>query len=247
MRGRRGFTLIELLVVIAIIAILAAILFPVFAKAREKARQTACLSNCKQIANALLMYVQDYDETLPFLTSCSAPENAHHATAEPQGKIFPYIKNVQVWQCPSAKRGLALVANPGRNGGVAQNSGGEYTFPLDFAGHTITYGGTEKVMLNLACDFSGTPLSLAQITRPATCTAFTEAPTLSNCGCARAIWPDGCCACDNPAERTEENTRHNGGNNLVFCDGHAKWMKAEAMLALCQTPPRGAYNELFYP
>ncbi len=63
---RRGFTLIELLVVIAIIAILAAILFPVFAKAREKARQSSCLSNLKQIGLATLQYVQDYDETLPF-------------------------------------------------------------------------------------------------------------------------------------------------------------------------------------
>jgi prepilin-type N-terminal cleavage/methylation domain-containing protein len=63
--GRKGFTLIELLVVIAIIAILAAILFPVFAKAREKARQTSCLSNEKEIALAILMYTQDYDEKFP--------------------------------------------------------------------------------------------------------------------------------------------------------------------------------------
>lgn len=63
---RKGFTLIELLVVIAIIAILAAILFPVFAKAREKARQTSCLSNCKQLGLGLYMYTQDYDEMLPF-------------------------------------------------------------------------------------------------------------------------------------------------------------------------------------
>ena len=63
--SRRGFTLIELLVVIAIIAILAAILFPVFAKAREKARQASCLSNVKQMCLALMQYAQDYDETLP--------------------------------------------------------------------------------------------------------------------------------------------------------------------------------------
>jgi prepilin-type N-terminal cleavage/methylation domain-containing protein len=64
-KSNKGFTLIELLVVIAIIAILAAILFPVFAQAREKARQTSCLSNCKQIGLSLQMYAQDYDETLP--------------------------------------------------------------------------------------------------------------------------------------------------------------------------------------
>src|SRR5476651_819462 len=70
-RSRHGFTLIELLVVIAIIAILAAILFPVFARAREQARRTSCLSNMKQIGLALFMYAQDYDETLPERYGCS--------------------------------------------------------------------------------------------------------------------------------------------------------------------------------
>src|SRR6266511_3956182 len=71
MRRHRGFTLIELLVVIAIIAILAAILFPVFAQAREKARQSTCTSNLKQLGNGLLMYTQDYDETFPFVSGDS--------------------------------------------------------------------------------------------------------------------------------------------------------------------------------
>ena len=73
MRNRRGFTLIELLVVIAIIAILAAILFPVFAQAREKARQTTCLSNMKQMGTAIMMYVQDYDEVTPANRTAGAP------------------------------------------------------------------------------------------------------------------------------------------------------------------------------
>jgi prepilin-type N-terminal cleavage/methylation domain-containing protein/prepilin-type processing-associated H-X9-DG protein len=91
--SKRGFTLIELLVVIAIIAILAAILFPVFAQAREKARQTACLSNCKQMALAVSMYAQDYDETLP--TSGSNVANRGRWIYQ----IFPYVKNQDVYTC----------------------------------------------------------------------------------------------------------------------------------------------------
>ena len=94
---RRGFTLIELLVVIAIIAILAAILFPVFAKAREKARQTACLSNCKQLALAVIQYSADYDEKLVGYCTQS-PANVWHPVWE---MLNPYIKNDQVWTCPS--------------------------------------------------------------------------------------------------------------------------------------------------
>ena len=104
--SRRGFTLIELLVVIAIIAILAAILFPVFAKAREKARQASCLSNMKQICLAFMQYSQDYDELMPN-TGWAGSEVAiwpdGTASSNPwQMKIYPYIKNVQVFNCPSA-------------------------------------------------------------------------------------------------------------------------------------------------
>ncbi|MHB8994350.1 MAG: DUF1559 family PulG-like putative transporter [Armatimonadota bacterium] len=88
---RRGFTLIELLVVIAIIAILAAILFPVFAKAREKARQTSCLSNVKQLATAWLSYAQDYDECLPM-----SEWGGYWGLT-----VLPYAKNTQMFVCPS--------------------------------------------------------------------------------------------------------------------------------------------------
>src|SRR5437762_1024030 len=117
---KAGFTLIELLVVIAVIAILAAILFPVFARAREKARQATCLSNEKQIAAAVLMYIGDYDETFPFVLDCSAnftdgsvnmgdngksPLVPSVTGQEPQFQLVNvvanYVKNANIWYCPS--------------------------------------------------------------------------------------------------------------------------------------------------
>ncbi len=95
----RGFTLIELLVVIAIIAILAAILFPVFAKAREKARQTSCLSNEKQLGLGFLQYAQDYDEFYPGRNIGDKASNWAYA-------IYPYVKSVGVYQCPDASTPL---------------------------------------------------------------------------------------------------------------------------------------------
>ncbi|UCH34380.1 MAG: DUF1559 domain-containing protein [Armatimonadota bacterium] len=118
---RLGFTLIELLVVIAIIAILAAILFPVFARAREAARKATCLSNLKQIALAALMYAQDYDETLPAVSATGLLCSAHPIVPANQYAPFPmgalgsadfwqlgdvlrpYVKSLQLFECPTAK------------------------------------------------------------------------------------------------------------------------------------------------
>src|SRR5579863_9827517 len=109
-RRTQAFTLIELLVVIAIIAILAAILFPVFAKAREQARKISCLSNVKQMELSLLMYVQDYDEGYP--VTPFPPDNPIPTTG-PMWAWFvwegwplltnPYVKNGQIFHCPSAE------------------------------------------------------------------------------------------------------------------------------------------------
>jgi len=100
---KRGFTLIELLVVIAIIAILAAILFPVFARAREKARQSSCLSNVKQLGLATMMYAQDYDGAFPGYYM-ALPWTVDTSWA---GVIRPYVNNKQVWKCPSdSDRGM---------------------------------------------------------------------------------------------------------------------------------------------
>ena len=124
-RGRRAFTLIELLVVIAIIAILAAILFPVFAQAREKARQTACLSNLKQMGNAVMMYAQDNDEILPatgWQGPCTDPANPTAAGTNDANffgfysfplAIQPYVKNYGVLVCPSDTSGAGGFAKGG--------------------------------------------------------------------------------------------------------------------------------------
>jgi len=104
MTKQKGFTLIELLVVIAIIAILAAILFPVFAKAREKARQSSCSSNVKQLGLAMLQYAQDYDETFPHVYDDGFTSALRIIWAD---KIYPYAKNRQVYGCPSANPNLA--------------------------------------------------------------------------------------------------------------------------------------------
>src|SRR5436853_1139510 len=107
-QNRAAFTLIELLVVIAILAILAGILFPVFAQAREKARQTSCLSNGKQLGLALFMYVQDYDETYPWSVhacsavgggNCTVPVNSVDTWAD---LTYPYVKSDGAYGCPSA-------------------------------------------------------------------------------------------------------------------------------------------------
>jgi prepilin-type N-terminal cleavage/methylation domain-containing protein/prepilin-type processing-associated H-X9-DG protein len=222
---KRGFTLIELLVVIAIIAILAAILFPVFSRAREKARQTACLSNMKQVANALMMYVQDWDETFPFITACPNVELDKPNTT-PQSQLDPYIKNGQVWECPSA---TTQRTRPYQRGAFAFDGG--WYYPLDFLGVNITVGCNERLMPNLACDWRGHPWKMAAVVSPAETVAFADAPMFSGCGGKRIIFANGCCgglccASDPTRNRSvSKNTRHSGGDNIVYADGHVKWME----------------------
>ena len=112
---RRGFTLIELLVVIAIIAILAAILFPVFARAREKARQASCQSNLKQLGLAHIMYAQDYDETFMKQQPCFNGTNGWgNGSGKVQDVLQPYVKNAQLFVCPSKNDSIsyAVPRNP---------------------------------------------------------------------------------------------------------------------------------------
>ena len=150
--SQKGFTLIELLIVIAIIAILASILFPVFSRVRESARRTACASNMKQIALAFTMYANDYSERLPGATDGPAGENkaggwmyftkfgagTTDAAFDPKrGSVFPYIKNVQIYICPSDTVGEDIGNSYAANACVSlqQRAGGEPTGARTLTGY----------------------------------------------------------------------------------------------------------------
>ena len=136
-----AFTLIELLVVIAIIAILAAILFPVFAQAREKARQTTCISNLKQLGLGIMQYTQDYDETYPISSyfGTTNPPSTSLAASLPwlswAGIIYPYVKSAQVFQCPDAP------ANLGTTLGTWVDAYSPNGFPVSYA-YNYSMGGS---------------------------------------------------------------------------------------------------------
>ncbi|MFP3903547.1 MAG: prepilin-type N-terminal cleavage/methylation domain-containing protein [Armatimonadota bacterium] len=196
---RRGFTLIELLVVIAIIAILAAILFPVFARAREKARQSSCLSNVKQITLSLLMYTEDYDETAPFA-------NITYTGVKWMDAVEPYTKNDQIYICPTMKQ-------YNKNFGYSYNA---------YMGYFADYQG------RTGPHYQGVTLSTVKY--PSHCVWLVDAmskPWNAEWNTNLLYYVLGSRA--DPADRPYWPEAHNGGRNIGFVDGHAKWFKLEQM------------------
>ncbi len=217
-RNKNGFTLIELLVVIAIIAILAAILFPVFAQAREKARQASCLSNMKQIGLAMMMYVQDYDETYP----CALVAEADSAT--PSGITFissirPYTKSDAIWTCPS-QPGKGIITSGWGDVSIHYALNGAVTGK--FSGNTSAWGG----------NWWNTPAVETQITSPAEIIAVYDL-WQGNGGAQPGVDYDDYRSmnCSMFAEYGyalnghRPSEVHNQGLNIVFADGHAKWYR----------------------
>lgn len=201
---RRAFTLIELLVVIAIIAILAAILFPVFAKARENARRSSCQSNLKEISLATMQYAQDNDEKLPkpFVTA-NVPGSWMYATSitnfgtsafDPtRGSIYTFAKNAQIFMCPSdsAKQGDSFGMN--QMLGAPGGAGGIKISKLSNAASTVMYGE----------EASGSTGSTDDASIDPTWTAGKPVNPIS--------------------------MRHLSTSNLAFCDGHVKSHNAQIL------------------
>jgi len=228
MRSRHGFTLIELLVVIAIIAILAAILFPVFAKAREKARQASCLSNLRQLATATLAYLSDYDGSwlpgAPWRSDSSpgwTPVSAYNA---PQAKIYPYVKNLQIFACPS----LTGIKCSGAQPMVAS-----LAYPPEFSGYTFVYGPNRVGGLGQAGqDIEGSGLNLTDV--PAWGES-TYATGLSGGRCLaypKLMYPNACHYDTYIPAHPADYSVHNGGGNLCFFDGHAKWFQLQKLFVM---------------
>jgi prepilin-type N-terminal cleavage/methylation domain-containing protein/prepilin-type processing-associated H-X9-DG protein len=179
--SRSGFTLIELLVVIAIIAILAAILFPVFAQAREKARTISCLSNNKQIGTAMMMYVQDYDETFPYWSWWYSSDLGGGPYAGSPGgtsafnhwegfwfnAIYPYVKNSQVFACPSTNDHSTVSQNAMWGWtGDAPNTWVSHGWTPEMINATVSYGYNQE-MSEGAIGSGGGATTMAALTKPA--------------------------------------------------------------------------------
>ncbi|RYX85506.1 DUF1559 domain-containing protein [bacterium] len=203
-----AFTLIELLVVIAIIAILAAILFPVFARARENARKSSCQSNLKQIGLGFMQYAQDYDERFPLGHRATVP----NPVVYPYGwadSLQPYIKSTQIFQCPSEETGPNL--DPSQVGYTDYN----YNLAL-----TRGNGGSG--------DANRIGASLSQLEFPTLTLTLVEAAT-SNAAASQK--GGGTANFSGYATGTGIKwTRHLMGANFAYADGHVKWQVGDANL-----------------
>jgi len=223
-REKSAFTLIELLVVIAIISILAAILFPVFARARESARRASCMSNLKQIGLGAMMYVQDYDEKYPMgLSWVSASD---HSTLNWETIIYPYVKSEQVFLCPSASSSAA--ASNGHYGAnwvmmpympwTSDSTVSMASIEAPASVYMLMDGGT--ILLQPKPQSTSNPYN-SSVTAPATYAWYLPG-TKKLVEAAGGTSPAFGSAQE--ADYASEG-RHFDGLNMAFADGHVKWLK----------------------
>lgn len=217
-----GFTLIELLIVIAIIAILAAILFPVFARARENARRTACQSNLKQIGLGMLMYAQDYDEFFPIGANANRTDRMGLGWA---GQILPYVKSTQLFRCPDE------LGRPG----AAPGAGAAYYSYAYNQSLLLKNANTIEVKKISAYNAPSRTVLLAESsTYPfALVPGETNSSTQNGRGqdTAGKSVPLGSSVQPGAAwlgsVEPQPIERHMDGSNFLAADGHAKWLKPE--------------------
>jgi prepilin-type N-terminal cleavage/methylation domain-containing protein/prepilin-type processing-associated H-X9-DG protein len=200
MMRRRGFTLIELLVVIAIIAILAAILFPVFARAREKARQTSCLSNVKQITLGILMYAQDYDERLLIASNWQIIVDGSVRGTAWHRALDPYINNDEVFNCPSCPDDRDRLS---------------YGWNYQEFGEGHSGGNLSK--------YPHTKLAVVQ--HPASTIITGDTSVIYDTG---GTYSTGTYLFRRHPDRSANI--HNGGGNMGLLDGHAKWYTRQELM-----------------
>ena len=231
MKRRSGFTLIELLVVIAIIAILASILFPVFAKAREKARQSRCVSNIKQLTMAVQQYADDNDEVLP-------PNHVYAPSTNYPNAILTYVKDYAVFLCSSHEQRLVL---PGATGSLDGFSSYGMNDNL-----TYTANGTFDPFFD-----PEQGRALSDIQYPSELILLVENSSFADSNPSVYVpvgstlaWFDINSATYNPWRSTNRPyghvyPLHSGGCVTSFCDGHAKWMPVDKLA----NPPGGSITD----
>ncbi len=219
----KAFTLIELLVVIAIISILASILFPVFARARENARRSSCLSNLRQLGTATMMYVQDYDERYPSSRYYTGTQYVYW-----NQMLQPYIKTIEVFYCPSSPIKGATEGGYGAN---------ELVFsPSNISMASINSTASSYMLMDFGAWVVSGRSRATNIRVPS------NAQYLPGSGAFSGVTREATVAYYNSFESDYQNGRHFNGVNITYADGHAKWNKSSLVWAEFSKSNQGSFN-----